>query len=77
MVRETTPTIRKQLPNQRPSDPFTKVATANDVDFYGGMHAATVVAGSLGGEVYLAETEDHKIIGIAVWFGPGREMFDS
>ena len=57
--------------------PFTRVVTCSDVDFYGRLHAATVVAGSLGGEVYFAETEGGRIAGVAVWFGPGREMFDS
>lgn len=36
-----------------------------------------VVAGSLAGEVYVAKTTGtDRIIGAAVWFGPGREMFD-
>ncbi|KAJ7667266.1 hypothetical protein B0H17DRAFT_950489, partial [Mycena rosella] len=39
---------------------------------------STVVAGLLGGEVYVAETLDTgKIVGCAVWFGPGHTMYDS
>ncbi|KAJ6554280.1 hypothetical protein B0H19DRAFT_948696, partial [Mycena capillaripes] len=37
-----------------------------------------LIAGLLGGEVYVAETADTgKIIGCAVWFGPGHTMYDS
>ncbi|KAJ7364463.1 hypothetical protein DFH08DRAFT_839373 [Mycena albidolilacea] len=37
-----------------------------------------VIAGLLGGEVYVAETTDTgKIIGCAVWFGPGRALYDN
>ncbi|KAH6873671.1 acyl-CoA N-acyltransferase [Coprinopsis sp. MPI-PUGE-AT-0042] len=78
LIAEELASVTELLAAAYSDDPFTQVATANDVDFYGQMHAATVVAGSLGGEVYLAETKDNKkIIGVAVWFGPGREMFDS
>ncbi|KAJ6602776.1 hypothetical protein DFH09DRAFT_828534, partial [Mycena vulgaris] len=40
---------------------------------------STVVAGLLGGEVYVAETNDaaKKIIGCAVWFGPGHTLYDT
>ncbi|KAJ7862702.1 hypothetical protein B0H13DRAFT_1638543 [Mycena leptocephala] len=40
---------------------------------------STVVAGPLGGEVYVAETNDavKKIIGCAVWFGPGNTLYDT
>ncbi|KAJ7769566.1 hypothetical protein DFH07DRAFT_683793, partial [Mycena maculata] len=41
---------------------------------------STVVAGLLGGEVYVAETVEpdnrSKIIGCAVWFGPGHSLYD-
>lgn len=57
--------------------PFTAVVTNNDVEFYGKLHGASVVAGVLGGEVYFAETESGELVGIAVWFPPGRMMFDT
>ncbi|KAF8130902.1 hypothetical protein K438DRAFT_1435510, partial [Mycena galopus ATCC 62051] len=43
---------------------------------------STVVAGLLGGEVWVAETKEtadspSKIVGCAVWFGPGHTMYDS
>ncbi|KAJ7718946.1 hypothetical protein B0H16DRAFT_1796405, partial [Mycena metata] len=40
---------------------------------------STAVSGLLGGEVYVAETTDPvpKIVGCAVWFGPGRALYDS
>ncbi|KAJ6484032.1 hypothetical protein C8R45DRAFT_829822 [Mycena sanguinolenta] len=39
---------------------------------------STVIAGLLGGQVYVAETTgDKKIIGCAVWFGPGHTMYDT
>ncbi|KAJ7242299.1 hypothetical protein C8J57DRAFT_1244168 [Mycena rebaudengoi] len=40
---------------------------------------STVVGGLVGGEVYVAETTDAvvKIVGCAVWYGPGRESNDT
>ncbi|KAJ6554279.1 hypothetical protein B0H19DRAFT_1262660 [Mycena capillaripes] len=40
---------------------------------------SSAVAGLLGGEVYVAETMDPmaKMVGCAVWFGPGRALYDS
>ncbi|KAJ7123580.1 acyl-CoA N-acyltransferase [Mycena epipterygia] len=40
---------------------------------------STVIAGLLDGEIYVAETSDadRKIVGCAVWFGPGHSLFDS
>ena len=57
-------------------EPFTNVVTNGDVEFFGDFHRSTVVAGLLGGEVYVAENASQDIVGVAVWFGPGREMFD-
>ncbi|KIK52783.1 hypothetical protein GYMLUDRAFT_49744 [Collybiopsis luxurians FD-317 M1] len=41
------------------------------------FHRSLVVAGLLGGEVYLAESPMKEVLGAAIWFGPGRELFDS
>ncbi|KAJ7642430.1 hypothetical protein DFH06DRAFT_1214735 [Mycena polygramma] len=42
---------------------------------------STVVAGLLAGEVWIAETNgsdtDKKIVGCAVWFGPGHTLYDT
>ncbi|KAF8145424.1 hypothetical protein K438DRAFT_1498424, partial [Mycena galopus ATCC 62051] len=44
-----------------------------DTSHLGSVNRSTVVAGLLGGEVYVAQTVDPgKIVGCAVWFGPGR-----
>ncbi|KAF8641520.1 hypothetical protein AX16_009898 [Volvariella volvacea WC 439] len=45
----------------------------------GPFWATTVTAGLLGGEVHVAETNDaeKKIVGCAVWFPPGRSLYDS
>ncbi|KAJ7493618.1 hypothetical protein FB451DRAFT_446349 [Mycena latifolia] len=64
-------------------DLFTAVVTAHDpkdpdTSHIGPFWKTTVVAGLLDGEVYVAETLDtHKIIGCAVWFGPGHTMYDT
>ncbi|KAJ7703880.1 hypothetical protein B0H17DRAFT_1003148 [Mycena rosella] len=65
-------------------DIFTAVVTAHDPNgldtgHVGPFWVSTVVAGLLGGEVYVAETNDaeRKIIGCAVWFGPGHSMYDT
>ncbi|KAJ7260304.1 hypothetical protein B0H12DRAFT_1048525 [Mycena haematopus] len=64
------------------SDFFTAVITGHDptgtdTSHVGPFWKSTVIAGLLGGEVYVAETIDEKIIGCAVWFGPGRTMYDT
>ncbi|KAJ7038956.1 hypothetical protein C8F04DRAFT_1255526 [Mycena alexandri] len=64
-------------------DLFTTVVTGHDPEDPGATHigpffGSTVVAALLGGEVYVAETTDtKKIIGCAVWFGPGHTLFDT
>ncbi|KAJ7161206.1 hypothetical protein C8R46DRAFT_1106717 [Mycena filopes] len=64
-------------------DLFTAVATGHapedpDTTYIGPFCKSAVVAGLLGGEVYVAETVDtKKIIACAVWFGPGHTMFDT
>jgi len=42
------------------------------------LNRAHVVAGSLAGEIYVAEdTATKNIIGVCIWFGPGRDLYDS
>lgn len=41
------------------------------------LNRSQVVAGSLAGEIYVAEdTATKSIVGVAIWFGPGRDMYD-
>ncbi|KAL0957960.1 hypothetical protein HGRIS_000141 [Hohenbuehelia grisea] len=40
------------------------------------LNKAPVVAGSLGGHLYVAESEG-KVVGVCIWFEPGREIYDS
>ncbi|KAJ7038979.1 hypothetical protein C8F04DRAFT_1088131 [Mycena alexandri] len=65
-------------------DIFTAVVTGHNpkdpaTAHIGPFWKSTVVAGLLGGEVYVAETDDaeRRIIGCAVWFGPGHTMYDT
>jgi hypothetical protein len=30
----------------------------------------------MAGELYIAESSGKDVVGVALWFGPGREMFD-
>ncbi|KAG6847113.1 hypothetical protein H0H93_010038, partial [Arthromyces matolae] len=41
------------------------------------LNRSQIVAGTLGGEIYLAKDEEGKIIGGIIWYGPGREQYDS
>ncbi|KAJ7614303.1 hypothetical protein DFH06DRAFT_1484389 [Mycena polygramma] len=65
------------------NDVFTAVVTGHtpgepDTGHIGPFWVSTVVAGLLGGEVYIAETADtNEIVGCAVWFGPGHTMYDT
>ncbi|TFK24222.1 hypothetical protein FA15DRAFT_656085 [Coprinopsis marcescibilis] len=61
---------------------FTSAVTADDREFCGEFWGTVVIAGVLGGEVYFTEAgtghDKHKrVIGVAVWFPPGRELYDS
>ncbi|KAJ7092350.1 hypothetical protein B0H15DRAFT_947911 [Mycena belliarum] len=65
-------------------DTFTGVVTGHDPKGADNSHVGpfwvtTVVAGLLGGEVYIAETNDaeKRIVGCAVWFPPGHSMYDT
>ncbi|KAJ6484016.1 hypothetical protein C8R45DRAFT_999954 [Mycena sanguinolenta] len=75
--------IQNVLSNAFTSDLFTAVVTAHDpadtnTSHVGPFWKSTVIAGLLGGQVYVAETTgDKKIIGCAVWFGPGHTMYDT
>jgi hypothetical protein len=40
------------------------------------INRSQLIAGRLAGQIYVAEDEDGRVVGAAVWFGPGREMYD-
>lgn len=67
---------QKILIGWKTDDEFTAVLTNHDKEFYGDFWVSTTIAGFLAGEVYLAEDQDGNIAGVAVWFPPGREMYD-
>ncbi|KAJ7123612.1 hypothetical protein C8R44DRAFT_670203 [Mycena epipterygia] len=67
------------------TDAFTAIVTGNSPDspeanpLARPLCRSTAIAGLLGGEVYVAETMDTpaKIVGCALWFRPGRALYDS
>ncbi|KAF7376940.1 N-acetyltransferase domain-containing protein [Mycena sanguinolenta] len=74
--------VQNVLGNAFKSDFSTAVVTGHDptdtdTSHVGPFWKSTVIAGLLGGEVYVAETVDGEIVGCAVWFGPGHTMYDT
>ncbi|KAK7043383.1 N-acetyltransferase domain-containing protein [Favolaschia claudopus] len=77
--------VEKVLVRAFSEDIFAAVVTGHDPQIpsnmnerLGSFFMSNVIAGLMGGEVYVAEALDtQEIIGCAVWFGPGRAMFDS
>lgn len=57
-------------------DGFTSVALGGNKDLIPPLKRAQILSGLEGGEVWAAE-EDGKVAAVAVWFGPGRAMFDT
>lgn len=56
-------------------DQFTKVITGDDANAYREFLSSTLTASSrCGGHIYVAETHDLKIVGVAIWFGPGHTL---
>ncbi|EIM79542.1 uncharacterized protein STEHIDRAFT_116446 [Stereum hirsutum FP-91666 SS1] len=47
---------------------FAQLLTANN--------RAQLLACSLAGEIYVAEDDAGRMIGVALWFGPGRDIYD-
>ncbi|KAG6844177.1 hypothetical protein H0H87_009147 [Tephrocybe sp. NHM501043] len=41
------------------------------------LNRSQIVAGTLGGEIYIAEDDNGNIIGGIIWYGPGHEQYDS
>jgi hypothetical protein len=53
------------------------IAHGHDPDLLLPFKKYEMIAGSIAGEIYVAENAaTGTIIGAAIWFGPGREMFD-
>lgn len=40
------------------------------------QNRSQLVACSIAGKIYVAEDMEGSIIGVALWFGPGREIYD-
>ncbi|KAJ7873482.1 hypothetical protein B0H14DRAFT_3438257 [Mycena olivaceomarginata] len=65
------------------NDAFTAIVTGHrphslDVSHARVLSKYSLTAGLLGGEVYVAEITDvAKIVGCAIWFPPGRALYDS
>jgi hypothetical protein len=56
-------------------DQFTKVITGDDANVYREFLSSTLTASwRCGGEIYVAETHDLKMVGVAIWFGPGHAL---
>ncbi|RDB25813.1 hypothetical protein Hypma_006557 [Hypsizygus marmoreus] len=59
-------------------DEFTAIVLGRNPVLVYDFCYAQVVAAKLAGEIFVAEsTVTKELIGAALWFGPGREMFDS
>nr|GAT45332.1 predicted protein [Mycena chlorophos] len=54
-----------------------RVVGDRDRSFYELFLMAPIVAQVLGGEIYIAETQDKRIVGISGWFGPGHSLCES
>ncbi|TFK95732.1 hypothetical protein BDV98DRAFT_577328 [Pterulicium gracile] len=66
----------KALTSSFLEDQFTKVVTGGAPDVIAALKRAQLLSGLDGGEVWVAE-DKKEIVGCAVWFGPGRAMFDT
>ncbi|KAF7343924.1 N-acetyltransferase domain-containing protein [Mycena venus] len=79
-LTEMVDTLTKAFSN----DAFTAIVTGHQPHNPDIAHArllckTTLTAGLLGGDVYIAETTNipAKIVGCAIWFAPGRALYDS
>ena len=63
------------------SDIFTNVVLGENRSLIAPLKKAQIISGLDGGDVYVAEEETaegtKKVVGAAVWFAPGRGMFDT
>ncbi|RDB14728.1 hypothetical protein Hypma_016425 [Hypsizygus marmoreus] len=70
--------VSKVLATAFAEDEFTAIVLGRNPALVYDFCHAQVVAANLAGEIYVAESTDTKeLIGSALWFGPGRVMFDS
>lgn len=56
-------------------DKFVHIVTAHDPALYVPFFKSQVVAATIDGVIYVAKDARGALIGAAVWFGPGQEMF--
>jgi len=58
-------------------DDCTAIFIGRDPKMFIPFQRMKVTAGFMAGEVYVAEDAKGNFIGVAIWFPPGREMFDT
>lgn len=56
-------------------DKFVHIVTAHDPALYVPFFKSQVVTATIDGVIYVAKDIRGALIGAAVWFGPGQEMF--
>lgn len=56
-------------------DKFVHIVTGHDPALYVPFFKSQVVAAVIDGVIYVAQDATGRLIGAAVWFGPGQEMF--
>jgi hypothetical protein len=57
-------------------DQATAIITGHDPELFYPFFKYQILAGKLGGEIFVAEDTTKTLVGVGVWFGPGRAMFD-
>ncbi|KAF8166654.1 acyl-CoA N-acyltransferase [Mycena galopus ATCC 62051] len=60
-----------------PPDPFFRSLTGGNPELNIGVHRAHVRAGVIAGEVWVAGYEPTDFCAVAVWFGPGTDIFET
>ncbi|EGO00015.1 hypothetical protein SERLA73DRAFT_72773 [Serpula lacrymans var. lacrymans S7.3] len=58
-------------------DKFSNLISYHDNEVLGQIQRSQVVAASIAGDIYAAEDINKTVVGAAVWFEPGRTLFDS
>jgi hypothetical protein len=53
-------------------DPGVRCLIAGDSSIMESVFLATIGAASIGGHIYAAVNQDGKMVGVAVWWGPGE-----
>ena len=59
------------------SDKFVHIVISHDPNLYVPFFRSQVVAAALEGVIYVAKNSDGLFVGVAIWFGPGQEMWQT